>query len=78
MILWTVLNTSQCSLPLRRRTFKELVREIDCPQCNRKYATRSSLATHMRLKHAMELEPLRMCEALGSALTAVHMNDPYL
>lgn len=48
-------------MTMRRRTFKELVREIDCPQCNRKYATRSSLATHMRLKHAMELEPLRMC-----------------
>eukprot|EP00123_Amoebidium_parasiticum_P013562 comp22027_c0_seq1/m.31964 comp22027_c0_seq1/g.31964 ORF comp22027_c0_seq1/g.31964 comp22027_c0_seq1/m.31964 type:complete len:427 (-) comp22027_c0_seq1:645-1925(-) len=36
-----------------RRTFKELSRDYTCPneKCGRKYATRSSLATHVRLKH---------------------------
>eukprot|EP00122_Pirum_gemmata_P012219 Pgem_evm1s11348 len=36
-----------------RRTFKQLSREVACPvdKCGRLYATKSSLATHMRLKH---------------------------
>eukprot|EP01134_Creolimax_fragrantissima_P001358 CFRG1358T1 len=39
--------------PRSRRTFKELNREVICPKegCTRRYATRSSLATHIRLKH---------------------------
>eukprot|EP00123_Amoebidium_parasiticum_P001048 comp12035_c0_seq1/m.6736 comp12035_c0_seq1/g.6736 ORF comp12035_c0_seq1/g.6736 comp12035_c0_seq1/m.6736 type:complete len:183 (-) comp12035_c0_seq1:957-1505(-) len=41
-----------------RRTFKELAREISCPveTCSRKYASRSSLSTHMRLKHSKEAQ----------------------
>eukprot|EP00121_Abeoforma_whisleri_P013669 Awhi_evm1s12616 len=42
-----------------RRTFKELSREVSCPYpgCKRSYATKSSLATHVRLKHGDEPVP---------------------
>lgn len=48
---------AQDSRPPRvRRTFKELFRELECPHetCSRRYASRSSLATHVRLKHSPE------------------------
>lgn len=47
-----------------RRTFKELSREIYCPieNCKRKYASRSSLSTHLRLKHSKEAQRQQMEE----------------
>lgn len=47
--------------PRVRRTFKELQRELQCPHegCTRKYASRSSLATHVRLKHSPEAKQLQ-------------------
>ncbi|KNC84004.1 hypothetical protein SARC_03765 [Sphaeroforma arctica JP610] len=40
--------------PRARRTFKQLKREVQCTVegCTRRYATSSSLQTHMRIKHA--------------------------
>lgn len=49
-------TNSEPRQPRVRRTFKELQRELECPHegCPRRYASRSSLATHVRLKHSLE------------------------
>lgn len=49
-------NPQDTRAPRVRRTFKELFRELECPHetCTRRYASRSSLATHVRLKHSPE------------------------
>lgn len=52
----TVVTPNETRQRRVRRTFKELSRELECPQegCARRYASRSSLATHIRLKHSPE------------------------
>jgi hypothetical protein len=52
----TSVKSQEPRQPRVRRTFKELSRELECPHedCKRRYASRSSLATHLRLKHSPE------------------------
>jgi hypothetical protein len=52
----TSVKSQEPRQPRVRRTFKELNRELECPHedCKRRYASRSSLATHLRLKHSPE------------------------
>lgn len=52
-LLCTYAGGEAAKKPRRRRSFKELVRNIECKHegCGRVYATESSLQTHIRLKH---------------------------